>query len=104
MLATPTAKFTLPGSASSSSAPSTTATPTRVGWIAEKLIANFPTRPIPEVARLGQTLKALRQQVLAYFDTSAVSNGGSEAFNLIIEKIRQTCALVLRTSECARNA
>jgi transposase len=57
--------------------------------IAEKLIASFPTCPIPEVARLGRTLKAWRQQVLAYFDTGGVSNGGTEAINLIIEKVRR---------------
>ena len=57
--------------------------------IAEKIIAGFPSCPIPEVARLGRTLKAWRQQVLAYFDTSGVSNGGTEAINLIIEKIRR---------------
>ena len=57
--------------------------------IAEQVIASFPTCPIPEVARLGRTLKAWRQQVLAYFDTSGVSNGGTEAINLIIEKIRR---------------
>ena len=57
--------------------------------IAEKVIASFPTCPIPEVARLGRTLKAWRQQVLAYFDTSGVSNGGTEAINLIIEKVRR---------------
>jgi transposase len=41
------------------------------------------------VARLGRTLKAWRQQVLAYFDTSRVSNGGTEAINLISEKGRR---------------
>ena len=57
--------------------------------IAEKLIASFPTCPIPEVARLSRTLTAWRQQVLAYFDTGGVSNGGTEAINLIIEKVRR---------------
>jgi transposase len=57
--------------------------------IAEKVIASFPTCPIPEIARLGRTLKAWRQQVLAYFDTHGVSNGGTEAINLIIEKVRR---------------
>jgi transposase len=57
--------------------------------IAEKVIASLPTCPIPEVARPGRTLKAWRQQVLAYFETSGVSNGGTEAINLIIEKIRR---------------
>jgi transposase len=57
--------------------------------IAEQVIASFPTCPIPEVARLGRTLKAWRHQVLAYFYTSGVSNGGTEAINLIIEKTRR---------------
>ncbi|PZS30435.1 MAG: ISL3 family transposase [Pseudonocardiales bacterium] len=57
--------------------------------IAEKIIASFPSCPIPEVARLGRTLRQWRQQVLAYFDTSGVSNGGTEAINLLIEKTRR---------------
>jgi transposase len=54
--------------------------------LAEKLIASFPTCPIPEVARLGRTLRAWRSQVLAYFDTDGLSNGGTEAINMLIEK------------------
>jgi transposase len=65
------------------------ASPAQGRRIAEKVIASFPTCPIPEIARLGRTLKAWRQQVLAYFDTQGVSNGGTEAINLIIEKIRR---------------
>jgi hypothetical protein len=38
---------------------------------------------------MAQVRKARRQQVLAYFDTGGVSNGGTEAINLIIEKIRR---------------
>ena len=57
--------------------------------VAEKVIASFPGCPIPEVARLGRTLRAWKQQVLAYFDTDGVSNGGTEAINLIIEKVRR---------------
>jgi len=57
--------------------------------IAEQVIASFPSCPVPEIARLGRTLKAWRQQVLAYFDTSGVSNGDTEAINLIIEKVRR---------------
>src|SRR5215212_12236462 len=52
--------------------------------ICHKVLDSFPSCPIPEVARLGRTLKAWRQQVLAYFDTTGVSNGGTEAINLII--------------------
>lgn len=33
--------------------------------LAEKLITSFPSRPVPEVARLGRTLRAWRAQVLA---------------------------------------
>jgi len=57
--------------------------------IAEQVIASFPSCPIPEVARLGRTLRAWKQQVLAYFDTAGVSNGGTEAINLIVEKVRR---------------
>ena len=53
------------------------------------MITSFPTCPIPEAARLGRTLRAWRQQILAYFDTGGVSNGGTEAINLIIEKVRR---------------
>jgi transposase len=55
----------------------------------QKLIVSFPTCPIHEVARLGRTHKAWRQQVLVYFDTGGVSNGGTEAINLIIDKVRR---------------
>jgi hypothetical protein len=50
--------------------------------ICQKVLDSFLSCPIPEVARLGGTLKAWRQQVLAYFDTTDVSDGGTEAINL----------------------
>jgi len=56
---------------------------------AERVIASFPTCPIAEVARLGRTLRAWRTQLLAYFDTGGVNNGGTEAINLLIEKTRR---------------
>jgi transposase len=65
------------------------ATATEGRRIAETVIASSPTCPIPEVARLGRTLKAWKAQVLAYFDTSGVSNGGTEAINLINDKGRR---------------
>jgi transposase len=65
------------------------ATPAAGQRIAEQVITSFPTCPIPEVARLGRTLRAWRQQILAYFDTAGVSNGGTEAINLLIEKTRR---------------
>lgn len=57
--------------------------------IAEHVIASFPTCPIPEVARLGRTLKQWKPHVLARFDTHRISNGGTEAINLVIEKTRR---------------
>jgi transposase len=65
------------------------ATPAKGREIAIKVLDSFHNCPIPEVARLGRTLRAWRPQVLAYFDTSGVSNGGTEAINLIIEKVRR---------------
>jgi transposase len=56
---------------------------------AEKIITSFPTCPVPEIARLGRTLRAWRSQMLAYFATRGVSNGGTEAINLLIEKTRR---------------
>ncbi len=40
-------------------------------------------------ARLGRTLRAWRAQALAYFDTAGLSNGRTEAINLLIEKARR---------------
>jgi transposase len=57
--------------------------------LAEKVIATFASCPVPEVARLGRTLRAWRAQILAYFDTHGLSNGGTEAINLLIEKARR---------------
>lgn len=50
--------------------------------------------PVPEVARLGRTLRAWRTHVMARFATDEagagrVSNGGTEAINLLIEKVRR---------------
>ncbi len=53
------------------------------------MVDAFATCPIGEVARLGRTLRVWRAQILAYFDTGGVSNGGTEAINLLIEKTRR---------------
>ena len=45
--------------------------------------------PVPEVARLGRTLRSWRVEFLAYFDTERARNGPTEAMNLLIEKIRR---------------
>lgn len=53
--------------------------------IAARVIESFPTCPVPEIARLGRTLRQWRTAFLAYFDTSRSSNGGTEAVNGLIE-------------------
>ena len=79
-----------PGRAPSSSAPPTaTATPPRAARSPSKILASFPTCPIPEIARLGRTLKHWRQAFLAYFDTGRANNGGTEAVNGLIELHRR---------------
>jgi transposase len=55
------------------------AVPAKGRQIAIKVLASFHSCPIPEVARLGPTLRAWRPQILAYFDTHGVNNGGTEA-------------------------
>jgi transposase len=57
--------------------------------LAEKVLASFPTCPIPEIKRLGTTLKQWRAAFLAYFDTARSSNGGAEAINGLIELHRR---------------
>jgi len=41
------------------------------------MLDSFHTCPIPEIARLGRTLRAWRQQLLAYFTTGRANNGGT---------------------------
>jgi hypothetical protein len=48
-----------------------------------------PTCPIPEIKRLGKTLKQWREPFLAYFNTGRASNGGTEAINGLIELHRR---------------
>jgi transposase len=57
--------------------------------LAETVLASLPTCPIPEVARLGRTLKQWREAFLGYFDTHGASNGGTEAVNGLIELHRR---------------
>ena len=53
-------------------------------------LAVDPACPIPEIARLGRTLRKWKDAFLAYFDTSGASNGPTEAINGIIELGRRT--------------
>nr|WP_095532395.1 ISL3 family transposase [Cellulomonas gilvus] len=57
--------------------------------IAEKALASFASCPIPEIARLGRTLRQWSQTLLSYFTTDRSSNGGTEAINGIIELHRR---------------
>jgi transposase len=54
-----------------------------------KAMASFPLCPIPEIARLGRTLKSWRQEILAYFKTEGASNGPTEAISGVIETTRR---------------
>jgi transposase len=56
--------------------------------IAERIVDSFPTCPIPEIARLGRTLRTWKDAFLAYFTTGA-TNGGTEAINGLIELHRR---------------
>ena len=57
--------------------------------LAAQIIDSFPTSPVPEIARLGRTLKKWKTAFLAYCDTSGASNGGTEAVNGLIELHRR---------------
>ena len=64
-------------------------TPVEGRRLADKIVTSFASCPIPEVARLGRTLKKWRREFLAYFDTAGASNGGTEAVNGLIELHRR---------------
>lgn len=64
-------------------------TPAAGRAIATKILDSFTTCPIPEVARLGRTLKQWKAAFLAYFDTGGANNGGTEAVNGLIELHRR---------------
>ena len=50
------------------------ATPAQNRRLAAHLIERLPTCPIPEIARLGRTLRKWKDAFLAYFDTTGASN------------------------------
>ena len=60
-------------------------TPAHGRRLAARLTQRLPTCPIPEIARLGRTLRKWKDAFLAYFDTAGASNGPTEAVNGIIE-------------------
>ena len=56
-------------------------TPAQGRRLAAHLIERLPTCPIPEIARLGRTLRKWKDALDAYFDTDGASNGPTEAIN-----------------------
>jgi len=44
---------------------------------------------VPELHRLARTIDAWREEFLAYFSTGGISNGPTEAMNLLIKKIKR---------------
>ncbi|XXC82195.1 ISL3 family transposase [Arthrobacter sp. A5] len=53
------------------------------------ILTSFPSCPIPEIARLGRTLRQWKSAILAYFETHGASNGPTEAINGVIETTRR---------------
>ena len=49
-------------------------TPAQGRRLAARLIESLPACPIPEIARLGRTLRKWKDAFLAYFDTARASN------------------------------
>jgi transposase len=58
------------------------------GRALDAFYAHCRRRPIPELARLARTVRAWEAQILA-FHTTGMSNGPTEAVNLLIEKVRR---------------
>lgn len=57
--------------------------------IAMNVLESFPTCPIPEIRRLGNTLNRWRDAFLSYWSTHRSNNGGTEAINGLIELHRR---------------
>jgi transposase len=57
---------------------------------AAELIAALRECPIEELARLGRTLHAWREELTAHFDHPEVSNGPTENLNLKIKNTKRT--------------
>jgi len=63
-------------------------TPGRARVRLQKFYTHAKTCRVPEVARLARTMKRWEPQILTFF-TTGVSNAGSEAQNLVTEKLRR---------------
>src|SRR3712207_8220830 len=71
--------------------------PTEGRRIAERVVASFPSCPVPEIARLGRTLKQWRQAFLAYFrseeHTSELQSRQYLVCRLLLEKKKRVLLL-----------
>ena len=56
-------------------------TPAQGRRLAAHLIESLPACSIPEIARLGRTLRKWKDALDAYFDTGGASNGPTETIN-----------------------
>ena len=65
-------------------------TPAQGQRLAARLIESLPACSIPEIARLGRTLRKWKDALDAYFDTEGAINSPTEAINGIIELGRRT--------------
>ena len=75
--------------------------------IAEQVLATFATCPIPEVARLGKTLKQWREAFLGYVEEAAFRNDrqGVEEQTAVFARRRQRARVRQdRGSEAERRA
>ena len=72
--------------------------------IAIQVLDTLAGCPIPEIARLGRTLRQWRREFLGYFDTGGANNGGTEAVNGLIELHRAESPAASATSTTTRYA
>jgi transposase len=63
--------------------------PTRAGAAFYRWLAFCADSEVPELHRLARTLDSWRDELLARFTVAGVSNGPTEAINLLIKKIKR---------------
>ena len=54
-----------------------------------RILVRCADSDVPELHRLARTLDTWREELLAYFTTGGVSNGPTEAINLLIKRIKR---------------
>lgn len=57
--------------------------------LAEQVLASFPSCPIPEVARLGRTMKRWQGPFLAHFDTAGTTSPFIWTADQTIDKVNR---------------